>query len=255
MRKNIILSLILIPTTFSAQVGINTLNPLTTMDINGDVNIKNKIYLAPTGIPIVGDANSLITSKGDTQKPEWTKLQIPAGYKGMLNLTHVNQKSDQIGLYIGRTGYGTYPKDDLLTSNWSQITGLEMSFSISNPENRVYANFQTTVQMDLAGYSAGNGSFACGIFVGGKLKGVRVDILQGPNKSYKIFTMNTMLSNLPTGDYDVKMACRAREILSNQTNIEDGKLSFGRPINPSDLQLNGEMAKSTLNLSVLEILQ
>jgi len=246
--------MILFPIAFSAQFGINTESPLATIDINGDANVKNKLYLAPAGTPVIGDVNSLITSNGDNQKPEWKKLLVPAGYRGMLNLTYVNQKSDQTGLYIGKTGFGTYDKDTPLSSSWSQIPELEMNFSISNPENRVYTNFQTAVQMDLAGYSAGNGSFACGLFINQKLKGVRVDILQGSDKSYKIFTMNAMLSNLSSGIYNVKVACRAREITSNDVHI-NGKIAFGRPVSSSGVQLNGEMAKSTLNLSVLEILQ
>ncbi|MBL3548852.1 hypothetical protein [Chryseobacterium sp. KMC2] len=254
MKKHIFLSLILCPIAFSAQFGINTRSPLTTMDINGDTNVKNKLYLAPAGIPVIGDVNSLITSNGEHQKPEWTKLMIPAGYRGMLNLTYVNQKSDENGLYIEKTGFGTYTKDIPLSSNWSQIPGLEMNFNISNPENRVYTNFQTAVQMNLVGYPAGNSSFACGVFVNQKLKGVRVDLLQGPDKAYKIFTINAMLSNLPTGVYNVKVACRAREITSNNVHVA-GKIAFGRPVSSSDVQLNGEMAKSTLNLSVLEVLQ
>lgn len=50
------------------NVGINTTNPQKTLDVNGDVNIQNKIFLNNS----TGNNGQVLTSGGPSGSPSWT---------------------------------------------------------------------------------------------------------------------------------------------------------------------------------------
>lgn len=227
----------------NAQVGIQTQNPHTTLDVNGDLNIADKLYAggtdATTGDP--GDKNKAFTSNGDDNPVSWEEVKIPVGYSGGLYLTSVEVLSDVAGLNMDDTGPGTYILNESLSGNWQEIPSLTKSISVTHPENKVHVQFQTTAQINYSG----SGSFACGIFMDNKLQGARVDVVRGPSGSYNVFNINTSFDNVGTGSHTFKIACRGRTY-SN----ESGKLAIGRANVATSL--GADMAQSSLNLFVLE---
>lgn len=239
---NTILLLFLGGITF-AQVGINTNNPVTTLDVNGDFNITGKIHVNgddnAAGDP--GAKNKALTSNGLDKPVSWNEIKIPVGYQGGLYLTAVEAQSDRVGLDLSETGYGTYNENSTLTGNWTEITGLARQINVTRPTNKVHIQFQTTAQMNFSG----SASFACGIFMDNQLKGVRVDIVRGDAGSYNVFNINSSFDNVAAGAHTFRIACRGRTF----SNIL-GSLAIGKANTPANL--NADMAQSSLSVYVLE---
>lgn len=237
------LLLIFFSNTIFAQVGINTENPITTLDVNGDVNISGKIRTNGTdavqGDP--GDKNKALTSNGLDGAVSWEDVKIPVGYQGGLYLTAVEAVADRVGLNLVETGYGTYTENSPLTGDWTEIPGLSKQIQVTRATNKVHVQFQTTAQMNFSG----SASFACGIFMDNQLKGVRVDVLRGDAGGYNIFNINSSFNNVSAGNHTFKVACRARTF-SNTS----GRLAIGQANVAANL--NADMAQSALNIYVLE---
>src|SRR5690606_10872433 len=248
-----------------AQVGINTENPRpeTALDINGNVNITDRIYLGGTDLNSGNDGEdkASIISGGETDSPEWKKLQIPSGFGESFTMTYMNTYYDAEGVNLVSNGAIPYDLDQDIneTDNdcptgdcWKIITGLNNEFVIYKPGNKINFMFQTTAQINNANLS----SFACGLFLNSPsnpdtftLKGVRTDVVNGSEVgNYKLFNMNVTLENLPVPGgaggttYKVRVACRGRTIQTDNFGI-------GKPVNTT---LNSDMAQSTLNVFVLE---
>lgn len=243
-KLNVLLILLSI-ISVQAQVGIQTQNPKTALDVNGDMNVAGKIYTGGTDSSLgnPGDKNKALTSNGDNEAVSWEEVKIPVGYEGGLYLTSVEALSDRAGLNLTATGFGTYNENASLSGNWIQIPALTRTVSVTHPVNKIHVQLQTTAQINFNG----SGSFACGIFMDNQLKGVRVDVVSGPIGSYNVFNINTSFDNVPTGNHTFKIACRGRTFSNNSTTA---RLAIGRANVPANL--GADMAQSSLNLFVLE---
>ncbi len=226
-----------------AQVGMNTQNPHTALDVNGDLNVAGKIHLNVTETTLgdAGDKNKALTSGGSSGQPTWKEVKIPIGYQGGLYLTGVEALADRVGLNLSATGFGTYNEDSPLSGDWVEISGLTKSITVTKPTNKVHVQFQTTAQSNFSG----SASFACGIFMDNQLKGVRVDIVRGQAGAYNVFNMNSSFDNVSSGNHTFKIACRGRTF-----STTGGSLAIGVPNNTT--YLNADMAQSSLNILVLE---
>lgn len=242
INLNLLLIIILANSAY-AQMGIQTQNPKTSLDVNGDVNVAGKIYTGGTDTSLgdPGDRNKAFTSNGDTDAVSWEDVKIPVGYEGGLYLTSVEALSDRVGLNLTTTGFGTYAENEALGGNWTEIPLLAQTVSVTHPINKIHVQLQTTAQINYDG----SGSFACGIFMDNQLKGVRVDVVRGPTGSYNVFNINTSFNNVSTGNHTFKIACRGRTF-SNTS----GRLAIGRANVPANL--GTDMAQTSLNLFVLE---
>ncbi len=245
-----------------AQVGINTDNPRPEvgLDINGNVNVTDRIYLGGIDLSQQGDDGedkASIVSGGESSSPEWKKLQIPAGFGESFTMTYMNTYYDTTGQDIATVDSDPYNMDDLIDANWKVLTGLNNEFPIYKSGSKANFIFQTTGQITGNG-SSSSASFACGLFMrikdspdGFKLKGVRTDAVRGAAGSNKIINMNVTLENLPNPGgaggtiYEVRVACRGRNV---QTTF-----AVGKALNTTFL--NQGMAQSTLNVFVLETWQ
>ncbi|HLV23580.1 MAG TPA: hypothetical protein VKY36_02225 [Moheibacter sp.] len=240
---NKIIIILLISSPALGQVGINTLTPVTALDVNGDMNVTGKIQVegSDDSIGYPGEKNKALTSNGTANPISWEEVKIPVGYEGGLYLTAVEAVNDRTGLNLSSTGSGTYTENQALSGDWTEIPGLTKQIAISHPVNKIHIQFQTTAQMNFSG----SASFACGVFLNNQLKGVRVDIIRGAAGSYNVFNINGSFDNISAGNHTFKVACRGRTYSDTS-----GKVAIGAP-NVST-NLNADMAQSALNIFVLE---
>jgi len=273
MKQIITITLFTFYASLYSQVGINTDAPNsgTGLDVNGKTNVTDRIYLGDenlnqTGSP--GNNNQLIVSGGSTDSPKWDTKKLPNGYGETFTMTYMNSGFDTTGADLGANGSIPYTEGMTLNNTtvdtgtpcpqgdcWKVLDNLTHTFPIYKNSNKINFTFQTTVQAK----AAGTLSYGCGIFLKDpsaadtnanyKLVGVRMDALyQVAIGDYKLFNMNVTLQNLqgsPNGNqYKVKVACRGR--------ATGNQLVVGKPRTPTDASLNSDMARSALNIFVLE---
>src|SRR5690606_25532968 len=157
--------------------------PNATLDVNGDVSIREKIYVGGNegnaGNP--GVNGQVLVSQGPGLPPKWLTLNIPDVQQNYY-LIYNNTFEDEGGVSFSSnetTGNNVYTKGTNLTSlsSWKKIPGMTQSFEVYSAENKTYFTFETVAQLGTSG--SGNlldaVDFACGIFIDGKLEGVRIN--------------------------------------------------------------------------------
>ncbi|HUH36150.1 MAG TPA: hypothetical protein VL022_09995 [Moheibacter sp.] len=255
MKKHIIYLLPIFFMTLSqaqnGRVGINTEKPQTTLDIAGDVNVSEAIYLNDKASS-PGTLNQIITSGGANEAAAWTTKEIALGLDESLMMSSMDSFSDTQGLDFNNSSAGNtqpYNMDELLdpSKGWKELSGLKNDITIYKGENRVNLFFQTMVQFQGDNLA----SFGCGYFINDnmsnrnqfRLKAVRTDVMLPPTGSFKLFNMNTSIINLAPEAYTIKVACIKRNIGANQS------VGIGKALTSA---LNVDMAQSSLNVIVLE---
>lgn len=283
MKKTLIFSITLISTLLCAQgnVGVATTNPRNNLDVNGDINIGKKLYLDnDTGTLVPGNAGQVLVSRGPNNPPTWKTFRIPEyltnkyylifndSFRDLSTSTATNQgPSGTTGQGItftnAETATGIIPATDFaqdtpLTSltvpgkNFKTISGLSQNFTVNSTQNSTYLLFETVVQQNNGGGDGSNIKFACGIFVDGLLKSIRINrITPSPNSS--TFITHTQIGgaeNLVPGTHSVGVAC------TRLTNPVAGlTLGIGVPATTSVSNLNNFMTQSSLKVDVYEIPQ
>ncbi len=244
MKKLFLAPFLLCIGLINAQVGINTVNPVNTLDINGDVNVRKELRTGGTNLlrGSAGMAGDILHNNSGMDANDWKSIKIADG-QGSMSVFSINTVADQTGATFTGNGQAVpYQENAPLsnTSGWTVISGVTDTFSVTNAVNKVTFSFQTTAQKD----GAGAATFACGVFVDNQLKAVRTEILMGDPGAYKIFNLNATLENLKQkNQYSVKVACIKRTLGTN-------KLGIGTATNSTFL--NNDMAQSVLTTSVLQ---
>ncbi|AZB19256.1 hypothetical protein H3Z85_09025 [Chryseobacterium indologenes] len=241
MKKIFFIQFLLIVGLMTAQVGINTANPVNTLDINGDLNVRKELRTAGTDIlkGSAGNAGDIFHNNSEMAANDWKNIKIADG-QGSMSLFSINTTSDQTGVSFTGNGSAVPYNDGDSINGWSVLPGNSDTFSVTNANNKVTFSFQTTVQKT----ETDAASFACGVFVDDLLRAVRTDVLLGEKGAYKIFNLNATLANLtPKNKYAVKVACIKRTISTNT-------LGIGRAVETTFL--NGDMSQSVLTISVLQ---
>ncbi|PWN68360.1 hypothetical protein C1631_016815 [Chryseobacterium phosphatilyticum] len=225
----------------NAQIGINTANPVNTLDVNGDLNVRKEIRTGGTDLlkGSAGNAGEIFHNNSEMQANDWKSIKIADG-QGSMSLFSINTTADQTGVSFTGNGSPVPYNDGDSINGWSVLPGNSDTFSVTNSNNKVTFSFQTTVQKTETDAS----SFACGVFVDDALKAVRTDVLLGEKGAYKIFNLNATLANLtPKNKYVVKVACIKRTISNNI-------LGIGRAVDGTFL--SNDMSQSVLTTSVLQ---
>lgn len=257
MKQILILMVVSLCSFTIAQVGINTNTPKAQLDVNGDVTVRGKIYAGGTetvaGNP--GVPGQVLVSSGPGQPPRWMTLNIPDD-QGKFYLIYNDTFDDQVGVTFTSsetTGNYMYTKGTLYSSlsGWKKIPGLSQTFEVYSTENKTYFTFEAVAQINTTG--SGNKldavEFACGIFLDGKLEGVRVNTVEQTGDSYASFRTLTMLhvsENISKGIHNIDIACTRRANYSTSVS-----LGIGRSVNSENL--NNFMAQSSLKIEVFEI--
>lgn len=98
--KNIISILSLVAgLSLSAQVGINTDSPKAKLDVNGDVNLRNKVVVQNVVDNTLSQGNNdqILVSQGEGYPPIWKSLRIPEYEPNKFYLIFNNSFSDKTG--------------------------------------------------------------------------------------------------------------------------------------------------------------
>jgi|GEM_PF-1908952 hypothetical protein len=211
MNTKNILGLILLLFTqivYAQKVGINTDTPLTTLDVNGAIQVRKDIKLGgsagTSGSP--GGVGQAFTSQGAGKSPVWSPMGIDVSMG--FGITQSISLSDRVGVkYLSEDDITTlgaeYLEDsELSTANgWTEITGLRTEIRPAKSKNKVVIALQTIAQA-LANAHLADAEFAIGIFVDGKLKSVRPVNVFGSGTTFTGGSLFDTFDNLPVKEND-----------------------------------------------------
>ncbi|WP_413533975.1 hypothetical protein [Empedobacter brevis] len=258
-NKILLINLIFVSSSLFAQVGINTNTPRASLDVQGDLEIRNKIYLGgdDTTIGKLGEVGSVLVSQGDNKPPTWKVLRRPEFKPETYYLINYESSSTEDGITLTNNysaNRALYTKDMSISSflagngAGAEIKKLEKTFKINNSVNKVALVFETVTQINSNSIYHGV-DFACGVFVDDKLKGVRTFTLNQTTASrapFYTFTLLASENNLPKKVYTAKVACKRRASI----NSYSGTFGIGKDVFTN---INSFMTQSTLKIEVLEI--
>jgi hypothetical protein len=265
MKK--IISTLLLPAglLLSAQVGINTESPKAKLDVNGDMNFRNKIAVLDVTDNTLSQGNNdqLLVSQGEGYPPVWKTLRIPEYEPNKFYLIFNNSFSDKNGIvfpYYDQASFttskaATFTKGANISSlkGFRRIEGLTQTINVFSTESKAYFQFETVVQADFGvNNSAADTSidYACGIFVDDKLVNLRQRNLKANNSQYPFLTHNQIgiVENLSKGNHVVSVACS--RIASYGESYKT--LAIGTNTNTN---INDFIAQSSLKVDVYEVPQ
>lgn len=263
--KNIFSVLFLsIGLSFSAQVGIKTATPKSTLDVNGDVNLRGKLaVLSVTENKLSeGTNDQVLVSQGEDYPPIWKTLRIPEYEPNKFYLIFNNSFSDETGV----TFYGseesaitsraaTFTKNNSYANfnRFKKIPGLTQTINVYSTESKTYFQFETVVHANLkaAGSTDSSIDYACGIFVDDKLVNLRQGNLKASSANYPFLTHNQigLVENLSKGQHTVSVACSRLK----SYNVESGTiLGIGTNVQTN---IDSFIARSSLKVDVYEVPQ
>ncbi|MGU3374238.1 hypothetical protein [Chryseobacterium sp. M5A1_1a] len=248
----------------SAQVGINTESPKARIDVNGDLNLRQKIVVLNSTDNSLSQGNNdqLLVSQGEGYAPIWKTLRIPEYEPNKFYLIFNNSFSDKVGITFAYNDEASFTTSKAATflkgtdlgslKGFRKIEGLSQDIDVFSTESKAYFQFETVVQADFSTVSNNSTDtaidYACGIFVDNKLINLRQRNLKGINSAYPFLTHNQIgiVENLSKGKHKVSVACS--RLASYGENYR--KLSIG--INTST-NINDFIAQSSLKVDVYEV--
>ncbi|UHO38033.1 hypothetical protein H5J24_21025 [Chryseobacterium capnotolerans] len=265
--KNILSTLFLASgLVLSAQVGINTESPKAQLDVNGDVNLRDKIAVLDVtdNTLSLGNNDQLLVSQGEGYPPIWKTLRIPEYEPNKFYLIFNNSFSDRVGvdfLYSEEPAATSTSKAAAFTkgatfsslSKFKKINGLSQKISVFSNESKAYFQFETVVQANFTANGNPDTSidYACGIFVDDKLINLRQSNLRASSAQFTFSTHNQIgiVANLSKGEHIVSVGCSR---LASYGDASNRKLGIG--INTST-NLNKFITQSSLKVDVYEVPQ
>ncbi|MET3034911.1 hypothetical protein ABXT08_02300 [Chryseobacterium sp. NRRL B-14859] len=246
----------------SAQVGIQTDTPKATLDVNGDINFRNKIVVLNTTDNTLSEGNNdqLLVSQGVGYPPIWKSLRIPEYEPNKFYLIFNNSFSDKVGIKFTNseeanmsTSRGaTFNKGVNISSlpGFKKIDALSQTVSVFSTQSKAYFQFETVVQANFNANGTTDTSidYACGIFVDDKLVNLRQRNLKASSASYPFLTHNQIgiVENLSKGDHTVSVGCVRLASYGDTTKT----LAIGTN---TSTNINGFVAQSSLKVDVYEI--
>jgi len=250
--------------SLSAQVGIKTDVPNAKLDVNGDINLRNKIVVLNVTDNTLSQGNNdqILVSQGEGYPPIWKSLRIPEYEPNKFYLIFNNSFSDTTGIKFTSSEQSSIAaKNTAFTKGadisslpgFKKITGLSQPISVFSTESKTYFQFETVVQANLPVNGTPDISidYACGIFVDNKLVNLRQRNLKASSAASTFITHNQIgiVTNLSKGQHDVSVACSR---LGSYRTTSDVVLAIG--IN-ADTNINSFITQSSLKVDVYEIPQ
>lgn len=239
-----------------AQVGINTEEPMTTLDVNGSLQLRNELKIAgtPQMEGITGNYGQVITSEGNTDAPKWKNVKVPFLEDGQYQLINSHSKVDQTGLSFptgGGSGDATSNTGEMLNANWSVISGLTTTINVKNQANKISLIYQAGVELSQINSNNHNVKFICAAFFNDVLRALRadqIDAINGKQKNQSIYTLAYTVLDIPVGTYEVKIGCRKISTTNNNLRLAVGRNSQG----DGTQQSNPFTMQSVLKVDVIE---
>ncbi|KMQ66304.1 hypothetical protein ACM46_01795 [Chryseobacterium angstadtii] len=264
MKNSISILFLMAGLSLSGQVGIGTDSPKARLDVNGDVNLRNKIVVLNTSDNTLSQGNNdqILVSQGEGYPPIWKSLRIPEYEPNKFYLIFNNSFSDRAGVKFTSTEQSSitsksaaFTKGADISSlpGFKKIAGLSQPISVYSGESKTYFQFETVVQANLPANGTTDISidYACGIFVDDKLVNLRQRNLKASSATSTFITHNQIgvVSNLSKGSHMVSVACSR---LGSYRTANDVVLAVG--INAAT-NINDFIAQSSLKVDVYEIPQ
>ncbi|ASK31522.1 hypothetical protein CEY12_16000 [Chryseobacterium sp. T16E-39] len=263
--KNILSFLFLsIGLSLSAQIGIKTVTPKAKLDVNGDVNLRNKLVVLNTtdNSLVQGTNGQILVSQGENYPPIWKTLRIPEYEPNQFYLIFNNSFSDRTGVTFTGTEESTTKStrstsfvkgSDFSTfNNFKKITSLSQPFQVNSTDSKTYFQFETVVHTNFPANTATDTSidYACGIFVDNKLVNLRQGNIKASSASNTFLTHNQIgiASNLTKGTHTISVAC------SRLQSYNTSNATLGIGINVAT-NIDSFIAQSSLKVDVYEIPQ
>lgn len=259
LNRIILINLLFISSSLFGQLGINTNTPRTTLDVQGDLEVRSKIYLGgnETSIGKLGETGAVLVSQGVNQSPTWKVLRRPEFKPETYYLINYESSSTEVGLTLDHDATVNrvkYTQNMSLSSFLAgsgisgEIAGLTKKFKVNNSLNKIGLIFETVAHINSTGINQGV-DFACGVFIDDQLKSVRTFTLNQPTASvgpFYTFTLLGSTENLAKKEYTAKVACKRRASVDGYS----GTFGIGKAVYSN---INDFMAQSTLRIEVLEI--
>jgi hypothetical protein len=265
MRKNKILYLLFLLniTISNAQIGINVLEPLANLHINGNIQITKDIRLGGDSSILgnAGEKGQVLMSNGENIAPQWTTLNIPIVPAGSFSMTNSYVMLDKTGLDLNDgADKRKYVLDELITevppgdphAKWHIIQDLSTTINIQKDLNKVNFTLQTMAHLSnkvSTSDATPRFTFAIGIFIDGKLKSVKPFDVQGKEGKFEVITLITTIENLTIGEHSILIAIIPRLKYIHYA----GNLAIGKPNELMD-NISPFMAYSTIKIDVFEVL-
>lgn len=212
-----LLSSLVFSSQIFSQVGIGTEKPNSTLDINGDVALRNELSVGGTdlvkGNP--GEANQVLVSQGEGLPPTWKYVKAPFVEDGTYKLTNTYLNESELGITnfsAGVAGDGVFTSSigDPIDSKWTKIPNLTTQMEVKFSQNKLV--YQTQTGVEIVGSAVGSTvKFICGIFKDNKLVALRPDKISSAysnTPTQYMFTLNYSEQNVPIGIYTMDVACR-----------------------------------------------
>ncbi|MEN4759407.1 MULTISPECIES: hypothetical protein [unclassified Chryseobacterium] len=263
MKKIISILCISVGLSLSAQVGIKTEAPKSTLDVNGDTNLRGKLAVLNTVDNVLSEGanDQVLVSQGAGYPPIWKTLRIPEYEPNKFYLIFNNSFSDRTGVTFtsnevsnnGASRSTTLVKDATFASlnRFKKIPGLSQNFTVYSSDSKTYFQFETVVQATFPVNSSPDISidYACGIFVDDKLVNLRQRNLKASSAASTFITHNQigMAANLDKGSHSVSVAC-------SRLKSYNSTATLGIGINVA-ANIDDFITQSSLKVDVYEIPQ
>lgn len=266
MRKYRLILFFILVTNVSiySQVGINTENPHTMLDVNGDLQIRGELRAGTDTDDEVaaGKAGQILMSQGAGLPPKWGDLELPDYITGEYLLTDTRFAEDRTGIIINTVGNSSMTEGSTYDSQWQVIEGMTTNISVSKSKNRIMFTTQTVIQSPYEGVltlDTSWGRIYCAIFIGlkdedrsgFKLVAVREGYISGGHYPQLALSLISSYDNLAVGDYEIIVAFQrkagADTILNLPTYVGRG-FDTSKAVQVS----NNFMNKSVIRVDVFE---
>jgi len=263
MKKIVSILCISVGLSIPAQVGIKTNEPKSTLDVNGDINLRGKLSVLNTVDNVLSEGanDQVLVSQGTGYPPIWKTLRIPEYEPNKFYLIFNNSFSDRTGVTFtsnevstnGTSRSTSFMKNAAYSSlnRFKKIPGLSQNFTVYSTQSKTYFQFETVVQASFPVNDNPDISidYACGIFVDDQLVNLRQRNIKASNAASTFITHNQigMAANLTKGQHSVSVACsRLRSFNTTAT--------MGIGINVED-NINSFISQSSLKVDVYEVPQ
>lgn len=250
--------------SLSAQIGIKTESPKSTLDVNGDTNLRGKLAVLDVTENKLseGTDTQVLVSQGEGYPPIWKTLRIPEYEPNKFYLIFNNSFSDETGVSFTSADESTitsrsttFTKNNTYTNftKFKKIPGLTQTINVYSTISKAYFQFETVVQatFSAAGSTDSSIDYACGIFVDDRLINLRQGNLKASSASNPFLTHNQigLVENLAKGSHTVTVSCSRLD----SYNVANGTvLGIGKAVASN---IDSFISQSSLKVDVYEVPQ
>lgn len=265
MKKNLYLiaaSCLLFSFKTNGQVGIGT--QAIESDLILKVHSPNKGVLLPNlnipdlslAAPVTNPSFGLLAYNNATGKKgfnfwdgaKWNELVDTSNVYSVLGLSISYSTSNSSSVDLTTlSGALNYAEDSAPGTVWTFVPGLSKTIDITQANNNIFVVTEGMVQANNSSANAANTyTYAVGIFVDGKLMGVRnYSANYGRSNQYDFFSINTLFKNLSVGSHDIRTYVTMR--VNNNSSATSWR--FGGATSAS---VNADMSKINMFIKLTE---